>query len=357
MKRHVLISALALALSSPLALAAGTKIAVVAPQDGNLAILGQQVVDGARMAADSKAEIIVIPESCEEGSGTAIANDIVSSGAIAAIGFLCTDSLEPGLDVLAKANIPAMTISVRASIVMEDALKKGWPLFRLAPSPTAERDRIVEAIFANWKGKPFALLDDGTITSRETSETVREALEVKGMKATFIDNFRPAQEVQTQLLRRLAKAGVTHIFAAADRGDMSVMARDAKAAKLPLTFMGGDSLNGNDQGVALEKGVLAVTMPNYAALPAARPVVDLAAKDGKSVDGYVLPAHAAVSIILDAEEIATGSGSPLADALIDTPFDTVLGKIQFTRMHELSGNPFLLQEWNGEAFAPLSDTQ
>jgi branched-chain amino acid transport system substrate-binding protein len=357
MKRRALLTAFTLAWSPSLALAAGPKIAVVAPQDGNLAILGQQVVDGARIAADSRAEIVVIPESCEEGSGTAIANDIVSAGAIAAIGFLCTDSLEPGLDVLAKGKIPAITLSVRASIVMEDALKKGWPLFRLAPSPTAERDKIVEAIFANWKSKPFALLDDGTITSRETSETVREALEVKGMKATFIDNFRPAQEVQTQLLRRLAKAGVTNVFAAADRGDMSVMARDARAAKLPLTFMGGDSLSGNDQGVPLEKGVLGVTLPDYTTLPAAKPVVALTATDGKSAEGYVLPAHAAVAIVLDAEEIATGSGSPLPDALVDTPFDTVLGKIQFTKTHELSVNPFVLLEWNGEAFVPPSGTQ
>jgi len=357
MNRHTALLAFALSLSPLLAQAAGPKIAVVAPQDGNLAILGAQIVLGAQVAADGKADIVVIAESCAENSGPDIAARIIASGAVAAIGFLCTDSLTPGLEALAKARIPAITLSVRASIVMEDALKKGWPLFRLAPAPGAEREKIVEAIFAHWKGKPFALLDDGTITSRETSETVREALEAKGMKATFIDNFRPAQEVQTQQLRRLKKAGVTHVFAAADRGDMAVMARDARAAKLPLTFMGGDALNGNDQGVALEPGVLAVTLPDATTLPSAKPVVDQLRKEGKSAEGYLLPADAAVSIVMDAEEIASGSGAPLADALAGTPFDTVLGKVQFTSAHELSANPFALLEWNGAAFVPPAVSQ
>jgi branched-chain amino acid transport system substrate-binding protein len=357
MQCRALVLATAFLLAPAIALAAGPKIAVVAPREGNLAILGQQLVDGAAIATTGKAEIVIIPENCSENSGPAIAKEIVASGAIAAIGFLCTDSLEPGLDVLAAAKIPAITLSVRASIVMEDALKKAWPLFRLAPSPTAEREKIVDAIFENWKGEPFALLDDGTITSRETAENVREALEAKGMKATFIDNFRPAQEVQTQLLRRLVKAGVTHVFAAADRGDLSVMAHDAKAAKLSLTFMGGDALSANDQSVPLEKGVLAVTMRDYASLPSAKPVVDLLAKEGKVAEGYLLPAHAAATIALDAGEIASGSGAPLGDALVDTPFDTVLGQIQFTKSHELSINPFALLEWNGEAFAPPAATQ
>ena len=39
--------------------------------------------------------------------------------------------------LLAEANVPAVTLSVRSGILMEDALKKGWPLFRLALSCSA----------------------------------------------------------------------------------------------------------------------------------------------------------------------------------------------------------------------------
>jgi len=352
-------SLVAIALLAPTAAgAAALKIAVVAPQAGNLKILGQQVIDGATLAAKGKADLVVIDESCADNSGPDIAARIRLSGATVAVGFLCSQSLDGGsLALLANAKIPAISLSIRASILMEDALKKGWPFFRMAPSPSAERDKITETIFSDWKGKPFAILDDGTITSRETAETVREALEQQGMKATLIDNFNPAQDVQTLLVRRLAKAGVTHVFAAADRTDIAVMAHDAAAAGLNLTFLGGDALNAADQGVPLQKGVLAITQPDAASLPTAAVVVADLAKAGTSADGYTLAAYAAVTVSADAAEIAGGSGASLPEALVDTPFQTVLGEIRFTKAHELATNPFRLMEWDGQAFREPVTTQ
>jgi len=346
-----------LALLEGTALAAGPKIAVVAPDAGNLQILGDQVRAGAALAARDKAEIVEIGESCAEGSGPALAKTIVESGAVAAIGFLCTDSLSAGLPALAEARIPAISLSIRSEVLMQDALKKKWPFFRMAPSTGAERDAIAEAIFTHWKDKPFALLDDGTILSREMTDSVRQILEQKGMSAAFIDNFRPAQEVQTQLMRRLKKANVTHVFAASDRNDMSILARDAKGAGIALTFLGGDSLKGMNQPVPLETGVYAVTLPEPSSLPTAKAAVELMQNEKKVPEGYMLPAFSAIELILDAEEIASGSGAPLAEALVDTPFATAMGEIRFGQNHELSGNPYRLLVWDGQAFVEPQASQ
>jgi branched-chain amino acid transport system substrate-binding protein len=170
------------------------------------------------------------------------------------------------------------------------------------------------------------------------------------MSAAFIDNFRPAQEVQTQLIRRLRKANVTHVFAASDRNDMSILARDAKAARIKLTFLGGDALKGMNQPVPLETGVYAITLPEPAGLPSAQVAVELMQKEKKVPEGYVLPTFSAIEALLEAEEIASGSGAPLADALVDTPYATALGEIHFGKDHELSGNPYRLLVWDGAAF-------
>lgn len=339
------------------AMAAGPKIAVVAPTEGNLAILGNQVRLGAEFAARDKAEIVTISESCADGSGPALADEIAKSGATAAIGFLCTESLQGGLSTLAKSSIVAITLSIRSEVLMQDALKKKWPFFRMAPSTGAERDAVAEAIFTHWKDKPFALLDDGTILSREMTDSVRQILEQKGMSAAFIDNFRPAQEVQTQLMRRLKKANVTHVFAASDRNDMSVLARDAKAAGINLTFLGGDALKGMNQPVPLETGVYAITLQEPAALPSAKLAVELMQKDKKAAEGYVLPSYSAIETILAASEIAGASGAPLADALVDTPFSTAVGEIRFNAQHELATNPYRMLMWDGTAFIAPPATQ
>jgi branched-chain amino acid transport system substrate-binding protein len=73
-------------------------------------------------------------------------------------------------------------------------------------------------------------------------------------------------------------------------------------------------------------------------------------KQKKSAEGYVLPAYSAITIILEANEIATGSGAPLGDALSDTPFETPIGEIRFGKNHELSTNPFEMLVWDGNAF-------
>jgi branched-chain amino acid transport system substrate-binding protein len=350
MLRRTAVSLLLLALWAGSAPAAGPKIAVVAPGEGNLKILGDQVRLGAAFAARDKAELVEITESCAEGSGPALAKEITESGVIAAVGFLCTESLQGALSVLAKANIPAITLSIRSEVLMQDSIKKKWPFFRLAPSTGAERDAVADAIFTHWKDKPFALLDDGTILSREMTDSVRQILEQKGMSAAFIDNFRPAQEVQTQLMRRLKKANVTHVFAASDRNDMSILSRDAKAAGINLTFLGGDALKGMNQPVPLEAGVLAITLPEPATLPSAKSAVDLMEKEKKSPEGYVLPSYSSIQIVLEASEIARGSGAPLVDALVDTPFATAMGEIRFGPTHELTTNPYRMLVWDGTAF-------
>jgi branched-chain amino acid transport system substrate-binding protein len=334
------------------ALSAPVKIAVVAPEGEALGLLGDQVRRGANAAAGDKAELVLLSETCEDGSGPALAEAIKAAGAKAAIGLLCAESLDGSLAPLAAAKIPVITIGIRAPIPMEDALKHGWPLFRLAPGAQSERELIAASIRRYWADKPFAILDDGTITSRDTAEWVRNALETQGLKATFTDTFRPAQEVQTQLMRRLAKAGVTHVFAAADRGDMAVMARDAKKAGLPLVFLGGDALNAVDLDNPLVSGVLAVTLPDWAEQPEAKTAVEALAATGQNADGYVLPAYAAVTIAIDAAEISANSGADMAEALVDTPFDTALGQIRFTKAHEMASNPFTLMRWTGERFEP-----
>ncbi|WP_137153463.1 branched-chain amino acid ABC transporter substrate-binding protein [Rhizobium sp. FKL33] len=346
-----LLAALVAALASS-ALCAPIKIAVVAPEGEALGLLGDQVRRGGNAAAGDKAELVTLTESCEDGSGPALAEAIKASGAKAAIGFLCTESLDGALAPLSEAKIPVITVGIRAPIPMEDALKHGWPLFRLAPGSQAERERITETIRRYWADKPFALLDDGTITSRDTAEWVRNALETQGLKPTFTDTFRPAQEVQTQLMRRLAKAGVTHVFAAADRSDMAVMARDAKKAGLPLVFLGGDALNAVDVDAPLEAGVLAVTLPDWPEQPDAKTAIEALKATGQSADGYALPAYAAVTIAVDAAEISANSGADIAEALVDTPFDTAIGQIRFTKNHELAANPFTLMRWTGERFEP-----
>jgi branched-chain amino acid transport system substrate-binding protein len=347
---------LLLALGAGPVAAAELKLAVVAPKTGPYAILGDQVRQGAALAAGKLSIAIVeIDESCSEGSGKALADAVTAAGAKAAIGFLCSESLKEALPGLAEASVPAFTLSVRWKGVMEDAMKEGWPLYRLAPNGDQEAARLSEIILRDWAGEPVALLEDGTIRGRELTEAIRISLEEKGLKPAFIDTFRPGQEQQLTLVRRLKTAGITHAFIGGDRNDVSIIARDAKAEGLSLTLLGGEAMRAADEPVPLEDGVLAVGLVETPEGPSAAGITADFAAANITPEGYVLPAHAAVTILADAWGISTAMGTPMSDALVGTTFETVIGPIAFGDDHELTENPYRLLEWQGGRFVPVAD--
>lgn len=354
---HVMLSVRLLTIIAGFAFAgsaSAASIGIVAPQNGPYELLGQQVRQGAKAAAAKLGlDVVEIHESCEDGSGGAIADGLVAAKVSAAIGFLCTETLQGVLPPLKSAAIPAITLSSRAPILMEDSLKYGWPLFRLSPSDRAESDRIAEIILRDWKGHSLALVDDGTIYSRELVDRIRASLEENGLKPTFSDTMRPNQEQQVALVRRLARTGSSHVFVGAERNDVAIIARDAASENLALTIMGGDAMNAANSPVPLTANVLAVTRPAYDTLPSAQAVTGELRAAGIEPEGYVLPAYAATELTAALAEATQAQSKPAPEILAGgTVFKTVIGDLGFTPSHDLSDNPYRLQRWNGQRFEP-----
>ncbi len=320
-------------------------IGVVSPQSGPYAGLGAQVLEGARAAAKSGDRLVEINESCEQGAGKAIAERLRAEQAVGAIGFLCVETLSEALPDLKDARIPAITLSVRSKILMEDAQRYEWPFFRMAPAEGDEAGKLAEVMLTQWQNRPIALVEDGTIYGRDLASVIRQKLEAGGIKPVFTDTYRPGQEQQLALVRRLAKAGATHVFVGGDRNDTATIARDAAAEKINLTVIGGDALKSANRPIPLEDGVLAVTLPDYTTLPEAQTVVREFRERGAQPDGYALPAYAAVEIVRQAA--ANGS---VVDHLADQSFSTVIGAIGFGTDHELQANPLKLLEWRDNNF-------
>lgn len=352
-----------LPLSLAVILTAGTSFAnaqtigVVVPQEGAFAALGAQIIAGAQFRAEASGnKIVIVDDSCDDKSGNAVAEQLVAAKVDAAIGFLCSETLEVSLPKLSEQGIPAITVSVRSKILMEDAKKSGWLLFQLAPSDRSEADKLTEIILRDWAEEPYALIDDGTIRNRELVDAIRNSLEEKGLRPVFTDTYRPGQEQQVSLVRRLAKTGATHVFVGGDRSDVAVIARDAAAEKIKLALLGGDALNAPNRPVPLAYGVFAVTLPDYQTLPDAAEVAKAMHAKGLQPEGYVLPAHAAAAIAAEAVDIAHSEKKPIGEILLSRAFNTVIGPVRFNEMHELADNPYRLLIWRGDTFAPPPPT-
>jgi branched-chain amino acid transport system substrate-binding protein len=269
-------------------------------------------------------------------------------------GFLCTEAIEAALPILAQAGIPVVATGVRTGGLTDRRDKTGWPVVRYAPRADAEVRAAGEILGQRWREELFAIIDDGTIYSRELAEGFRLAVEERGLKPAFIDTFRPQLDNQIGLVGRLRRSGATHVLAAGDRTDLAIIGRDAAQLGYDLTIAGGEVLRAAPDKPDLARGTLMIGLPEWAEI-ADPAVVAGFAERGVVPEGYVLPAYASVEVAIQAVEAARAAGATVFDSLQSGRFTTVLGPVAFDDKGDRTDNPYRLFRYDGQKFVEATE--
>lgn len=344
------ILATALVLSASAAAVQEVRVGLAAPLTGPSAILGQQMKAGAEAAAaDAGATLTVADDACSADGGAAAAHAFIAAGVTVATGFLCTEAIEAALPLLKEAGIPSVITGVRTNSLTDQFRKTGWLVTRLAPRADAELAAVARILIERWRDSHFAIVDDGTIYSRELAEGFRNAAEQAGLKPVFVDTYRPQLDNQIALVGRLRKAGAENVFIAGDRADIAIIGRDAAQLGYLLTIAGGEVLRATPDEVDLAEGTLMVSMPEWAQIADPATVAALRAA-GAEPEGYVLPAYASVEIAVQAARRAASEGKPAAALLTGQEFQTVIGPIRFTAEGERADSAYRLYRYQNGTF-------
>lgn len=320
----------------------GPLIGLAAPLSENYQAIGQQLQTGveAALAANGLAKQVYIPADtrCDAVAARGISKILASRGVKVVIGFACSEALEAGLGVLGPAGIPIITPVSRNAVIAERAQKEGWPLFRLAPSSTDERALVGSTLLERFAPELFAIVDDGTIYGRELAEAFRFYMEEQQLKPVYTDTFRPQMPNQIGLLGRLKKSGATHIFAAGDYEDIAIMARDAASIDYTITIAGGEALRAAPITATMPDGVLMVAPIEWQNLSLTQPTIETITSQGRTTEGYVLPAFAAAEIAIQSQS----DDLPMIANLKTGTFQTAIGTLGFKENGTPSLNPFAL---------------
>lgn len=356
------LSGLALALTFLMAAtsvqAQSARVGLVIPQSGQFQLLGDHVREAFDLWGAANpgafADVVEGDDGCTEQSGVDAAAAMTEAGVDIVVGFLCTETLAAALPRLSAEGIPVMTLTVRADIIAEEAARLGWKFFRLAPRAGSEADIAADAIFRLWADQPFALIEDGAISGRELVEAIRIKLEERGLKPTFVDNFRPGQTTQPSLMRRLKSAGVARVFVGGERTDLAVIAKEADYQSVPLKFMGGDTLNAPQGEEPIPEGTIAVLAA--AATPGPEDEAARAAFASRDMiaEGLRIPAYAAAEIIGAAATRMSYGATGLNDLLSGPTFSTALGPVTFEPNGERREPGFVLAILKDGQFRRLS---
>lgn len=334
------------------------RIGIVAPDEGSLGILGTQLRAGFLIYQNQfiesglRFDVIEETETCNSDTGADTAFALEEAQVDIVFGFLCVESLVSALPVLKQANIPVVNINVRSDIVRDEAARLGWPLFSIAPRASDQAKFATRYIIDNWGDKSVALIEDGTISNRELVDAIRLQLEDGGFQPIVIDNFRPGQEKQFGLVRRLGKSKITHIFVGGSRLDTSIIARDAASIGLEFNYAGGDALRAADEGLTLPNGAIAI-MPNIGLsgenAESARAAFDATQiyPDRFPLFGYAMAEFATALADIDAEN--------LIETIKQTKFETVIGQISFDQYGDRQESVFKAMSWQDGRFIKEAD--
>lgn len=338
-------------------------VGLVIPQSGQFKRLGDHVREAFQtwdtLNPNVFEDIVEGDDGCTEQAGADAAAAMIEAGVHVVVGFLCTESLAAALPLLSDEHIPVITLTVRADIIGEEAQRLGWEFFRLAPRAGSEADIAADAIFRLWADKPFALIEDGAISGRELVQAIRIKLENRGLKPTFVDNFRPGQATQPSLVRRLKSAGVSRVFVGGERTDLAVIAQEAERQGVSLEYMGGDMLHAPQGEIALPDGTIAVLSAGALPGPEAEAARAAFENQGLIAEGLRIPAFAAADILGAIATRMDYSQAGLDHSLRTASFSTALGTVTFEQNGERREPGFVLAILQDGDFRRLSlgDTQ
>ena len=332
--------------TSPLCAQEDLTIGVAAPLSGPSTILGRQLTDGAAAAAGSAAAILAADTECSAEGGEGAAREFVEAQVAALVGFLCTAAIDAALPILTAAGIPVIDVGVRANRLTDDREDTGHLVWRVAPRSDAEADALAGFVRNNWRDAPFGIVEDGSVHARDLTDEVRARLGSESIEPSLVDNYRPAEEVQFALARRIMQSGVTRLLAFGDRTDIAILARDAAEMDLDLEIVGGETLlDEPGEETPLASGIRAIAIDDTAG--------DFPAREDELVrEGHYGPAFAATQIALEALGRSAEEETPFAEIMDATRFDTVLGPIGFDKKGDSDRDAFELLVWNGSRFVP-----
>jgi branched-chain amino acid transport system substrate-binding protein len=239
--------------------------------------------------------------------------------------------------------VPVIALDTRNPLLARQRDIGDLALFELGADADAEARAIVEKVLPRFKGAPFALLDDGGIYGRGLSDAIRLTAEEAGLSPAEVATFRPGQDSQKPLLRRLARSGIKAIVVLAPAEDISRLASDLAELDLGWQIAAGEAgrlLPLADGTENVPDGVMAVfpTNPSEAATEA---LTDRIVGQDARVEDLIVAAHALMSVAVAYDP----------SRLLETQsFPTLLGNVTFGTDGRATPLAFALYTWRNGAF-------
>ena len=243
------------------------KIGVAQPLSGNLAALGQDLLNGVKLAVDELnkegfkikgkpvlIEIVAMDDRSDPAAGVEVAKQMVVAGVVAVIGNLNSGVSIPAAPVYADAKIAQLAISTNPKFT-EMGLATA---FRLVANDNLQARAIGSFAAKQLNASKFAVIDDGTTYGKGLAAGATQEL-MKAKKEIVVAFSSDDKTTAFDELAAKIKAGNVEVVVST-QSDFQVLALMEALKKIDYTsvsILGGDTIKTTAmlKGIGLVKGL------------------------------------------------------------------------------------------------------
>ena len=247
------------------------KIGVAQPLSGNLAALGQDLLNGVTMAVEElnkegyklkgkpiTFEVVSVDDKANAETGKAVAQQLVEAGVVAVIGHLNSGVSIAAAPVYAAQGIPQLAISTNPKFTqlgLDTA-------FRLVANDTLQAKAIGSYSASQFSGTRYALQDDGTPYGKDLAAGAEEQLKLAKKEIVFKQSFDDKTVAFDEFAAKLKAENVQVLVStASDFQILAVIESLKKIGYTGITILGADTIKTTDmlKGSNQVKGLYATS--------------------------------------------------------------------------------------------------
>lgn len=224
------------------------RIAAVAPTTGPQAEVGQDLINGIKLAVDErnakggllgkKIELVVFDDIADPKEAVNVAHKITSDPTIVGVvGHMNSGTTKPASPIYSQAGVPVvMPVPTNPEITQQ-----GFnDLFRVPPTDLDQGTDIADYALKRLGKKRFAIVHDSTSYGQPLAEVVRKTVEAGGGQVVTFEGITEGDKDFRAVLTKIKAASPDVLFFGGIYNEGGLIAKQARELGLNVPFLAAD---------------------------------------------------------------------------------------------------------------------
>jgi len=338
------------------------KIAVVGPMTGALADIGEQIRQGAELAAHdinaasgidgNKILLSIEDDACDPKQAVSVANRVVGDEIKLVDGHVCSGASISASEVYAENSVLMMTPATVNSKLTDGVFAKGWTtIMRLYARDDAQGELIGSWIAARCADRRIAFLHDKSAYGRGLADQVKAQMNARGVKEILFEGINPGEKDYTAVIGKLKTLRAEVVYYGGYPTEGGLIMRQAADQGFKFQMVGTSGFVApifwSIAGSAGEAALFPFpTDPRQ--LSTAKRITEELQAIGSVPESFTLFSYATVQALAEGVQRAGKVDAvAIAQALrTGMPVNTVLGPIAFDAKGDAQGMTYDINVWH-----------